>query len=325
MRYLTVLLLMFPMVALSAISVPPLVSGRDPNSVQQILPADVLARAKLLHADLKLIQKAMGKSDKIEPTIRIQNASPREVYYEAQSLFNKANQLAYEVTNRLEAIPETPERNLSPRDVLRLVNQAYQRVLLVKNRLGIKNSPKEINEPISTTPSQVFNMILKSNQLLNTLLYKKFTPSDVYSEITLAINYVQAILTNFPSEDKKIIEPQFIPNKSPSNVYQNLLEIVGVLHQISVKLGIKMLNINYNESQLSIMQPGEVYDLAKIVVAEVVYFNSVIGSKAPHFEAYYAGYKTPSDVFQRTELLKEQLKIFLGVVSENTKYSRDGT
>ena len=60
--------------------------------------ADVFTRVASVEGELELIRARMGKSGASAPLIRVRDAAPREVYFQAQTLFHKANWLATELT-----------------------------------------------------------------------------------------------------------------------------------------------------------------------------------------------------------------------------------
>ena len=59
---------------------PPPVSGRRLSAPETILPADVLARVKLLRANVDLLRRYMGRPEPPPPLLRVEGARPMEVY-----------------------------------------------------------------------------------------------------------------------------------------------------------------------------------------------------------------------------------------------------
>ncbi|MEE8200794.1 MAG: hypothetical protein V3R29_06460, partial [Candidatus Acidoferrales bacterium] len=93
------MLITLPSTAYAQAGSGPLVpaSGR-PLSAEGIIPADVLARVELLRNELDLIRFEMGQA-KVQPIeIAVSDASPREVIFQAITLFRKMNQLSFEMT-----------------------------------------------------------------------------------------------------------------------------------------------------------------------------------------------------------------------------------
>lgn len=298
---------------------PPPASGRDPRDTQQIIPADVLARVKLLNEELAQIAKALGKPKAATPLIQVANASPREVYFEAQALFEKSNRLAYEVEGSHEDTPEQPSEQIVPAHVWQLVDASLQRIQTVRKKLGLHHAYKENIEPNNTTPTNVFNAILQSNQQLNTLLNQQVAPSDVFEQVTLAINGTEQLLKKFNVTDRIPDAPNFELNKTPSNVYKRLTQCVQLLQEIAKKSGINMLSIDKSNLNSRLATPNDVFDLTKIIVAQIHYLEALLPG-IEKIESYYPGYKTPSDVFQRAGILLKQLELLNSEVTKNPSW-----
>ena len=72
-------------------------AGSDPP----IAPPDVHAMLMLLHQELELVRYEMGKPRRLEGMARIAGVAPREVYFQALTLFRKANRLSFEHTREV--------------------------------------------------------------------------------------------------------------------------------------------------------------------------------------------------------------------------------
>jgi hypothetical protein len=73
------------------------VSGRDPGIREELKPADVLSRAKLLGLELEVLRQYMGQDISATDVIIVENAQPAEVYYQARVLLDRANSFAKEM------------------------------------------------------------------------------------------------------------------------------------------------------------------------------------------------------------------------------------
>ncbi|MCH9643785.1 MAG: hypothetical protein K0U23_02850 [Gammaproteobacteria bacterium] len=303
----------------ASFNTPAPISGRNSSSTQHIIPADVLARVKLLKGELNLVRIALGKPQHHQTIISVSGASPREVYFEAQALFQKANRLAYEVTGSYEQQPEIHSSNLLPAHVWQLVDTALKRILLVKQRLGIKTVVVEKSQVEATTPTDVFNAILQANQELNALLYRRVAPSDVYEQVTLAVNYTANLLKRLNISPRIPDSPTFVANKTPGNVYQRAVRCIHILQAIAKESNVKVLHVKISDLGKHQATPSNVFDLSKIIVSEVRYLNTLLGN-TKSIEAFYPGYKTPSEVFQRAGVLLKQLQAIQKVVKQQPNW-----
>ena len=298
------------------------VSGSVPGNVKQITPSDVLARVKLVKAELDLIRIAMGKHKESSKIITVKNAAPREVYFQAQAMFEKADTLAYEFTGNTVPEPKIKKKKITPSDVWSLVNESLKRVLVVKHSLNITEKVNEMKEPDNKTPTDVYNNIIEVNQDLNNLLDQKFSPSKVYEQVTLAISYTEKLLRQFKKGELIPSEPAYQANMTPSDVYQRLLECVRLLKEIALDSGVAMLDVKVNKNALQQVVPSNVYDLAKVIVAEVRYFYSVATKNIKFIDTYYPGKKIPSDVYQRSGILLKQIELLKTNVKQNPSWLR---
>lgn len=306
----------------ATIKTPSPVSGHNPSSIQHVIPADVLARVKLLSGEVDLIREALGKPKEHQSIISVSNAQPREVYFEAQALFQKANRLAYEVTGSHEEEPEIHSQQLKPAHVWQLVDSALKRVLLVKQHLKIQKKIQEQKEPNTVTPSNVFNAILQANQELNGLLYHRVAPSDVFQQLTLAVNDVANLLKYFNVSPRIPDAPNFIAKKTPTDVYQRLIHCIKLLENIAKKSKIKILHVHIDDLGTYQVTPNNVFDLSKIIVSEVRYLNTLLPYSVS-IQAFYPGYKMPSEVYQRAGILLKQLELLESAVDKNPNWLKE--
>lgn len=303
--------------------IPTAMAGQVVYVRQGMTPADVLGRVRLLAKEVDLIRVALGKPKHHQSLLKISQASPREVYFEAQALYKKANRLAFEVSGNYRDNPEIHADQLTPSHVWQLVNEALGRIQLVNEALHIQQKVREDKAPPSTTPTDVFNALFDVNQSLNALLYKRVAPSDVYEQITLAVNYSAFLLGALGISPRVPAAPKFVPNQRPSDVYQRLIQCIQSLSVIAQRSGVKMLKVHVGSMGVHHVSPSNVYDLSKIIVAEVRYFSTKLGM---HGEpaAFYPGYKTPSDVYQRAGILLSQLAKLKAGVLKNQAWLNKG-
>lgn len=292
-----------------------------PIAQATITPSDVYQRVIIFTNNLKTISKALGKSHNDAQTlITVKNAAPREVYFQAQALFDKSNRLAYEITGIYANPPKMTNTNLQPSDVYQLVNAAIDRLIPIGKRLNLTIILAQHRENERTkTPTDVYNAILHANRILSYLLYKQVQPADSYEQITLAINYTANLLRQFKIFTLIPNAPPLIPEKTAKDTVERLLNCIGILHDIAQKSHLHILTLHMEQNKLHDLSAGDVYDISKVIVAEVRYLNTLL----PDFESiksYYPGYKTASEVYQRSGILLKQLQLLNENVSRNPQW-----
>ncbi|MCF6775344.1 hypothetical protein L3V83_02035 [Thiotrichales bacterium 19X7-9] len=289
------------------------------NHTQAITPSNVLAQVNMINAKLELIRQAIGKPAILPPSYQVKNASPREVYFEAQALFDKSNRLAYEVTGIYIHTPIIKyQKNLQPKDVLKIVNQAFSCIKLVSQALAIDSS--SISKPTikPATPTDVFNRMIFVNAVLDHLLYQKTSPADVYEQVTLSIEYVNELLKHF-NVTTKVTKPQFISNKTPKDVFLGLINCLKIIKQLALSAHIQMISINDQLITQSNITPNDVFNISKIILAEIKYLDNKIIGDMPKRKifSHHPGYKTPSKVYQQVSYLRLKLELLEKTLVQN--------
>ncbi len=288
-----------------------------------ITPTNVYQHAQQLSKQLEEIRVAMGKPKRQGQPVIINGASPREVYFIAQSLYEKTNRLAQEITGSYKDIPSTGSEKLTPSHVLQMLQAAEDRIAVINKRLNINNTIQLDKSLVNKTPTDVINMLLSINGQLNQLLYQRFSPSNVYEQVTLAVNYTAHLLAYVNSPTRIPKSPAFIANATPKTVYKRLIECSKILNKIANNSKLKMLTLKLQDDKMKHVIPGDVYQLSKVIVSEVRYLNTLT-VKPVEMRIYYPGYKTPSEVLQRVNLLYAQLVLLDEAVAKNNSvFDRD--
>lgn len=273
------------------------------NDVQ---PPDCLVRAQQLLAEADLLRAEMGRARDQRPLPTVTDAAPREVYFGALALFRKADRLGLELAgDQLDELPQTPALDkITPGDVLAVLDAAHGELEHVKVRLGVTAKAEVPARDASKTPSDVLNAILAVNRQLNVLLQVPFTPSDVYEQVTWASLYASRLLGG---EGAKVAAPEYEHGKRPSDCYDRLHGCLGLVRGALEGAGKNALQIT-PRGELDAV-PGDVFDLASLVLAEVAYLHGTTSSAAPYpFEVQSASRRLPSHCFQRIGLLEAQLQ-----------------
>ena len=243
----------------------------------------------------------------------VANAAPREVYFQAESLFHKANQLAFELTRtREEPPPSVPASQIRPMHVFYMVDAAFKRVLTVRAQLGIITPTSEQIRPPSTAPTDVFRAILAANRQINHMLEQEFSPSDVFQKTTLAVHLSARLLRQFPGAIRLPDPPDYESGKRPVDVFSRLIRCYELTSKLAAGAGLESLTLYTDDQGLGSISPSDVYDMASLVVSELAYLNDQLPAVDLAPGSYYPGPKVPSDVYQRVGILEGQLQHLLG-------------
>lgn len=273
----------------------------------EIQPPDCLVRAQQLLAEADLIRAELGRSRDARPLPTITGAEPREVYFGALALFRKADRLGLELAgDQLDELPEAPAIDkVAPKDVLAVLDAAHGEITNVKARLGISKNAEVPARDASKTPSDVLQAVIAVNRQLNLLLENPFTPSDVYEQVSWASLYAGRLLKAKGAAAST--SPEYQRGKRPSDCYDRLLGCLDLVRAALKSGGKSALEISARGETDAV--PGDVFDLASLVLAEVAYLHGTTsGVTAPYpFEVQSASRRVPSHCYQRIGLLEAQL------------------
>lgn len=288
--------------------------GRAP-SPEALVPADVLARVELIRDELELVRLEMGRPESGQLSIAVANVEPREVIFQAFTLFRRVNQLHYELTGLPGAHIEVrlPEE-IQPFDVWQVVDPAYEQLLAVKRELGITQQLAEIARDPATTPADVFRAIVSANRQLDQLVSRPLSSNDVFHQVKLASHYASRLLAQFSGTELLPEPPARQRGKRPAEVYALLIECYGRLRTVAAASEIETLKIDLPGLSASAafspeVRPGDVHDVAILLVSELAYLSAQLeeNNTAPQ-TAYDLDLKLPSHVYQRGEILLAQLR-----------------
>ncbi len=275
---------------------------------QTVENPDVYALASQVADEIEIIREVMGRPYDDSPRLPATGVSQFEVYFQAQTLFRKSNQLAQEFagTARIPA-PPVPEGELQPSDTHAVVAAALEQVTQVKEALGIDMQLPEQSRG-SASATGVFMTILDTNRQLNLLLDVPILPRDVYEQVTLAVLYSAAILANQGVEDHVPDAEPFGGYRRPADVYRLLLNSADVLSRMAEKSGVSVLRLSSRRNIPDDIEPGHVYDVARILVAGLAILSDALDAQDVFPELEQPELIFPTQVYARATVLLQQLE-----------------
>ena len=275
---------------------------------QSVENPDVYAMASQVADEIEIIREVMGRPYDDSPRLPATGVSQFEVYFQAQTLFRKSNQLAQEYAGAARVpAPPVPEGELLPADTHAVVAAALEQVLAVKEALGIDlEIPAQSRGSASATG--VFMTILDTNRQLNLLLDVPILPRDVYEQVTLAVLYSAAILSEQGVEDYVPDAAPFDGYKRPADVYRLLLNSADILSRLADRSGVSVLRLSSRRNIPDDIEPGHVYDVARILVAGLAVVSDAVGAEDVFPEMERPEQIFPTQVYARATVLLQQLE-----------------
>ena len=305
---------------------PPPVSGRA-VSPEPILPADALARVQWFQEELEAIRLEMGKPKERRVTRLATDALPHEVYFQAITLFIKADRLALELTGSTGLRPRpVPLSAIRPYHNWALVTAALGRLGTIKKELGIQETVSENAHPPSTKPTEVARAIVHANRQLNLMLQRSFSSSDVFQQVSWGIQYAKVLLAQFPGATPSAASPPFERGKQSGEVFLRLVQCFKHVEEIARLSGTAVLHLdakaaNGAADNLNI-QPSDVYDLATLLVSDLTFLYGKLENAPSIPSVPFPGRKFPSHVYQQAGILLDHLRALEQQVRANPNWSQ---
>lgn len=269
--------------------------------LDDIQPMHCHALARRLLAESRAIREEMGRGEDTRPVPEIAGAEPREVYFEATVAWRKTARLASElgVETARPAPAAPPLRDVKPGHVHQLLEGILAQVDEIRQRLGIAERTAEVAPEQGRQPSDVLVTLIRVNRDLSRSLERPFTPSDVYRTVALASAYVSRL-------GGSAAPAPFERRRQPAHCYERLEACLARAAALVGKRGHKALE---ERGAPPDVLPGDVYDLANLVLGEVAYLHALAPDAAPlhAFEPPVGGHRLPAHVYQLACTLEAQL------------------
>ncbi len=297
----------FALGTLIALTWVPASAGQSPEVPADTTPTDVYREVQAVADVVEQLRRYMGRPANMQPPIDVSGVAPREVIYQANTLCEKVNRLGFEMIHEVAEKPVVPNRQIVPADVLRMVRVANSQVRLFADELDLELAPAGSGPTESRTPTDVYKAIVQLNRQINLLLDERFSPSDVYEEVSLAIAYAANVRSRWPG-DRIPPAPDWEFGKRPADVMARLVQCLELVRSIAEREDLHVLQFHLDESSLESVSPSDVYDIAALLVAELAYLDRTLVNARTARKARYPGRKVPSDVYQRAGILLQQLE-----------------
>ncbi|MDT3776744.1 hypothetical protein PJI16_04120 [Nitrospira sp. MA-1] len=294
-------------------------------SLEEITSADVMARVQMLRDTLELIRFEMGKPLVTPSDAIVTNVHSHEAYFQALTLYHKADRLALELTGStgfpLEPISLSA---LAPLHIWKMVNASYIRILTIKEELGLKEKIPERPEDSSTSLTEIGRAIVQANRQLNLLQERHFSPSDVSQQVLLASQYAKRLLDRFPPSNVPLETSPLVRGKQPADVFLRLVQCYAILEEIAQRSRIPVLHLDlpaaHNVGISRQLYPSDVYDMATLLVSDLAFFYTQLKKHDSLKPIPYPGRTFPSLVYQQATVLLHQLKSLEKLVTDDPEW-----
>jgi len=245
-------------------------------SDDEITPEHTCARIEQVLEELEALRLEMGRNRDARVPMHVRDASPREVFYHAQTVHRKANQLCVELGADSVSPPSAAEpARARPSDVLHLLDNTRERLAQARALLRLEGDsfrpelPGPLLRSIGKNPSDVLAGCLLANRQLNVMLAHAFASRESHEQLIRALGLAERLLAFHGARLPPA--PPLERRKFPRDVFQLLWQACEVLHQMLRDSGVLALDIHRGYVG---EEPTDVYDIASLIVSELEYLAS---------------------------------------------------
>ncbi len=268
----------------------------------EVREADVFREIATFADLVEQVRFHTGTSQPLSRKVRVRSTAPRHLYYQAQTLFRKSNQLAREWAGAARRRPSpAPEGEIEPAEVVRLLRDAESQMDLVRVALGIEGSkPKKSSVPRRS--GQAMALLLETGRQLNLMGAGRVSLADSFDQLLLASTYLAGVDpdTTYPPL------PEYQAGRLPADLYQQITTCMHAVSKIARKHGTVALDMDV--SDILYVGTNDVYDLATILLADVAYLTwRMEAQDVDPMEIVHPTRVFPSHAHQIAELIELQL------------------
>ncbi len=256
--------------------------------------------------DIEQIRRVLGKRPPRERSFELHDAVPRQVFFQAQTLFRKCNTLAQEmaVVSR-EAPSPAPDRVIVSADVYGMLNDARQQLSYVKDALGITAETDAPAIQRRREPADVMHAIIAASYVLNRLTSSGPDWPQIYDRITLIMSYVGGTL---PAEKRYPELRPFECCKMPQDVFDALNGAYNQAREVAAENDIGFVRIVPGKAAEGGASTSTVYDMTSILITDFAEMTLAMDGDEIDPPVYPRPARIlPSHAYQLAQALSDQI------------------
>lgn len=269
-------------------------------------PADVLTEAHHLGASVEALRAAMGKPEPDVEPLSVQDAQPREVWFQARAVWALADRLATGTIGDAAEAPTPPAAAIRPADVLDVVAAAHARLQPILALHGVPPPPAPDRAPAETTPSQVFERLVVVGQRLGVLLEHPPDAGDAFESASRSVILAARFLAGWDVDERIPPEPAAGP-ASWADVEAVLLRLLREVDAVARSHGHRTLSLSFVQGHRP-LAALEV-QLAALLEAELAFLVRVERGDTRTPPSWDPGDPPLAELHRRLLLLEEQLAL----------------
>lgn len=287
-----------------ALAVLTVVSSPYAQERTRVTPSHVFQATQDLISEIRLLRDAMGIVDYPPEAEPQEDRAPVHVYGKSLEVQEKIVRAQRRLGMAPGKVGQIPVKEIVPKDVLGSVQTAIREIHRIKAQLVIEDKITPAAFEGGKTPSFVYKSLGDASFLLDGLVGRSISPSDVFTRV----QHIHDELELIAAKLKVALElnpPAVEGRKRPREVAQQVLRATFKTINLETRLGMDASGV----PSLSLVRvtPAEVYEAVGILLAEMVRIKAHLGITLPRDERPAARNKRPTDVFAQVLLVIRNL------------------
>ena len=277
-------------------------------SAEDVDAAHVFQNVGTLLNEIEQIRQVMGVCSPRARVFRLENAEPRQVFFQAQTLFRKCNVLAQEVAGVSRQAPDpSPEDETTPSDVYAMIDAARSQLGYVRETLGITDAAAVPRFQRNKKDGDVMHDIVEAGYILNELTQQGHDWSQIYDRVYQAVTYVGGAL---PEESRYPSLEGFACCKMPQDVYLHMLGTMEAARPLAEKHDLQLIRVIAEKQAEGGASREVVYDLTTTLVSDLGELTLRMDGEDVAGPEYQRPARIfPSHVFQLAAALRKQVEM----------------
>ena len=290
-------------VALSVLTLAPAASAQTDG---RVTPSDVFQATQDLISEIHVLRDAMGVVDYPPEAEPQEDRAPVHVYAKSLEVIKKITRVQRRLGMAPAKVGQIPVKEIVPRDVLGSVHTAIREIHRIKTQLVIEDQITPTPFQGGKTPSFVYKALGDASFLLDGLVGRAISPSDVFTRVQHIHDELELIAAKLKVA-LELERPVVEGRKRPQDVAQQVLRATFKTINLETRLGMDASGVP--TVSLVRVTPAEVFEATGILLAEMVRIKAHLGITLPRNDRPDARNKRPTDVFAEVLLIIRNLDI----------------
>ena len=294
--------------------------GEEPES--NVTSSHVFQATLDLIAEIETLREGMAVVDYPGEAEPQEGRAPVHVYVKASEVLEKVDR----IQNRLgiEAVVPSfiyhiPAKQITPADVLGQVHRTLEEIQKIKSQLFIEKAIEPASFVNGKTPSLVYKNLGDASLLLDALVERPITPSDIFGRLEYVYDDMELIAANLKVSLNREL-PAVDGGKSLKDVARLIFRASYKIIDLENKLGMDASSVP--QVAIERVTPAENFEGTNILLAEMNRIKVHLNINRLHEPRPVPRGKNPADTFAQVARILRNLDILTEVATPSSSVGR---